>query len=418
MHARRRFILLAPGTLIAAAIVAAMLLLPRSAPAEAGAFRTCALAATGAVECRGDDSHGAPAGGSRTASTTPANVSGLSRGMATVSLDGDRSCALSKKRGVECRRLDAAGRVGAVVPSSCMTPFCANTPLDVAGLTSGVGQITAGAGAGLGGSINGTVTDEDTGAPLSDICITVFDAEPLSNFFAEGLTDGDGSYSVGGLAAGDYLVAFDDCRSPRTYVFEFYDDKPDFASADLVAVIAESKTPGIDAALKVGGSINGTVTDAGTDAPLPGICVEINDAAFTFGIFDSTDANGSYSVGGLPAGDYKVSFFDCGDGSTYLTEWYDDKPDFDSADLVAVIAPSKTSGINAALARLAVFGDVSCDSIVDAVDPLLILQLVAGLVQSLACESSADVDLNGLIDPLDALIILQFIAGLVDSLPP
>lgn len=63
-------------------------------------------------------------------------------------------------------------------------------------------------------------------------------------------------------------------------------------------------------------------------------------------------------------------------------------------------------------------GDVNCNGIVDSIDPLLILQFSASLLQSLSCESAADVDLNGLINSLDALIILQFIAGLIASLPP
>ena len=66
----------------------------------------------------------------------------------------------------------------------------------------------------------------------------------------------------------------------------------------------------------------------------------------------------------------------------------------------------------------ALLGDVSCDGVINSIDPLLILQLVADFLQSLSCESAADVDLNGSIDALDALIILQFIAGLISSLPP
>ena len=63
-------------------------------------------------------------------------------------------------------------------------------------------------------------------------------------------------------------------------------------------------------------------------------------------------------------------------------------------------------------------GDANCDSIVDSIDPLLILQYSANALRTLSCEEAADVDLNGAIDPLDALLILQFIAGLIDSPSP
>ncbi len=63
-------------------------------------------------------------------------------------------------------------------------------------------------------------------------------------------------------------------------------------------------------------------------------------------------------------------------------------------------------------------GDVSCDRDLDSTDPLLILQFLARLLQTLSCESAGDVDLNGVINSLDALIILQHLAGLIGSLPP
>ncbi|GAG43963.1 unnamed protein product, partial [marine sediment metagenome] len=67
----------------------------------------------------------------------------------------------------------------------------------------------------------------------------------------------------------------------------------------------------------------------------------------------STDASGAYTMGGLPIGDYKVQFNDCGDPAMYVGEWYNDQPDFESADLVPVTAGVNTSGIDAALVNAA-----------------------------------------------------------------
>ena len=64
-----------------------------------------------------------------------------------------------------------------------------------------------------------------------------------------------------------------------------------------------------------------------------------------------TDSDGAFTVGGLPGGDYRVWFYDCGLG-TFLDEYYDNQTDLDSADPVAVIAGADTPGINAALSSL------------------------------------------------------------------
>jgi hypothetical protein len=63
-------------------------------------------------------------------------------------------------------------------------------------------------------------------------------------------------------------------------------------------------------------------------------------------------------------------------------------------------------------------GDVNCDGQVTAVDAALILQLVAGLVDSLPCEDAADVNQDGSVTAVDATLILQFVAGFIDTLPP
>ncbi|MCI0778165.1 MAG: hypothetical protein J4N95_08285 [Chloroflexi bacterium] len=63
-------------------------------------------------------------------------------------------------------------------------------------------------------------------------------------------------------------------------------------------------------------------------------------------------------------------------------------------------------------------GDANCSGSVDAIDAALVLQLTAGLVDSLSCQQNADANEDGSLNAIDATLILQFVAGLLPSLPP
>lgn len=63
-------------------------------------------------------------------------------------------------------------------------------------------------------------------------------------------------------------------------------------------------------------------------------------------------------------------------------------------------------------------GDANCDGDATAVDAALILQLSAGIVDSLECEDAADVNGDGAGNSIDAALVLQFAAGIIDSLSP
>ena len=73
-------------------------------------------------------------------------------------------------------------------------------------------------------------------------------------------------------------------------------------------------------------------------------------------------------------------------------------------------------------------GDVNCDKVTNSIDAALILQVDAGLIDTVPCRNSADVIRDGAINSLDAAIVLQIEAGLccdepltaelsIDSLP-
>jgi len=91
-----------------------------------------------------------------------------------------------------------------------------------------------------------------------------------------------------------------------------------------------------------------------------------------------------------------------------------------AGDLRLVIQTSDASSWNfgVSIGTGVLVGDVDCNGVVDPVDAALILQFVAGMVNSLPCPQNGDVDENGSTASTDAALILQFSAGIIDSLPP
>jgi Ca2+-binding RTX toxin-like protein len=96
-------------------------------------------------------------------------------------------------------------------------------------------------------TVSGTVTDEPSGLPLSNICVDVVDADFLSFFTT--VTDGAGVYRAP-VRQGSYKVVFYDwCDQRNDHRSEWYHGKPDIVTADEVAVTTPAGASGVDASL-------------------------------------------------------------------------------------------------------------------------------------------------------------------------
>lgn len=222
--------------------------------------------------------------------------------------------------------------------------------------TSGInGTLAETTGSGSGtASISGTVTESDPGAgPLdspnrgvNNACVRLYDLS--RDLVAETNADADGDYTLSQLDPGLYRVEFSDCTNGYS-VTEWWRDQPDFESANAIELDAGESRTGIDAHLAHAGRISGRVQSTATSQGLEDVTVEVYTAE-EGDLYTSTQtgANGSYLVGSLPPGEYKV-FFQA--TATYRAEWYGDKPNFGSADVVTVAAKQTTSSIDASLAN-------------------------------------------------------------------
>ena len=104
----------------------------------AGYLHTCALTSAGAVHCWGKGDNGQLGDGSATESRTPVSVNGLSSDVSAIAAGGNQSCALTSAGAVKCWGANGLGQLG----DSSTTQR--NTPVDVSGLSSGVAAITIG----------------------------------------------------------------------------------------------------------------------------------------------------------------------------------------------------------------------------------------------------------------------------------
>ncbi|HEX9066951.1 MAG TPA: carboxypeptidase regulatory-like domain-containing protein, partial [Streptosporangiaceae bacterium] len=235
-----------------------------------------------------------------------------------------------------------------------------------ASITVTQGSVTAGIDARMkpGATITGRITNR-AGHPVGDVCVflnPVTGAGAGGNF-GLGVLDRQGRFSAGNLPPGQYQVIYSGMFNPRRgcarspYADWQFGGTGVGAAPGLISARGGTVTTGANAILPPAGRISGTVTDTAGRA-LPNLCVQAI-AASGAGTFAGTSRHGTYTLGALPPGRYKVEFTSCsGDfvffgqtGLNYASQWYKNKLSRASASVVVVRPSVTTTGIDGALAR-------------------------------------------------------------------
>lgn len=188
------------------------------------------------------------------------------------------------------------------------------------------------------GVIRGTVTDAATGAPVNGACVQVLDRE-TENSWAYGCVGADGRYSLTPTqASGTYALRVTDAQG--RYAVTYSGGAAGLADAKTYTVTRESEVT-VDLPMRLGGRITGRVLDQRTEQPIEGVCPRPypgREGKYLYGpTVSCSDASGTWSVAGLPAGSYAMHLVPRF-GSDYSPEgvWLDKEDSQATANLYSV----------------------------------------------------------------------------------
>jgi 5-hydroxyisourate hydrolase-like protein (transthyretin family) len=182
-----------------------------------------------------------------------------------------------------------------------------------------------------GAKVSGTLTEATSAAPVAQALVMM---NGPNDFYRSATTDASGRYSAVGLPSGLYRISFIPPGAADHLT----------SLSRLVTLTAPVALDGVDAALSQGGAISGVVT-AADGTPLKNAQVYASDVDGDTG-YANTDAQGKYTINGLPSGMYALQFVD---RQTFIEQFYNRQYDVARMNRVAVTAPNTTAGIDAAL---------------------------------------------------------------------
>ncbi|HWF50747.1 MAG TPA: hypothetical protein VG294_08920 [Solirubrobacteraceae bacterium] len=203
------------------------------------------------------------------------------------------------------------------------------------------------------GTIHGTVTAASTAAAVGNYEVDLYDSSMTE--LQSTCTGVDGSYGFTGLGTASYFVDFSGknvCAAASSLAPQWYNARILASNATVVPVTDGADTPNINAALKDGSEITGTVTAAATGLPVANVSVQI--LAVTGPVLETvcTGPAGTYTAVSLNAGPDIVEFVSdasCGPVESYATQFYNGAATAAGASPVDLGEGTVSSGIDAHL---------------------------------------------------------------------
>jgi len=184
-------------------------------------------------------------------------------------------------------------------------------------------------------TISGTIIDSEV--PVEGIIVQISNA----NCGIRSVTGSTGTFSIDVYGPDIVLRIGYDQDNNDVFEFDFPNWPKEYCVNNIISdilglsIVVENTIPL--------GSISGRVIDSLTGQAVSGSRVEVSDYQTNLGHREATtDADGYYTVNGLPTGQYRVQV--CADG--YISEWYPDTYVYDEATPVSVTVPGDTPNID------------------------------------------------------------------------
>jgi hypothetical protein len=197
------------------------------------------------------------------------------------------------------------------------------------------------------GRIEGAVREDGSGIPVDDtrVCAWEFDG---SGYGRCAWTDASGGYVIADVPPDEYVVEF----WPRSsnHLWQYYDHKERREEADPVLVGLSEVVTGVDADVLPAAGVEGVVRRADNNAPFAELFVHFWPLDKETFWPARPNEDGSFSIVGMPPGDYKVEFLPY--SSKWETQFWDDKASWEEAATLSLTAGNITTGIDADLVRV------------------------------------------------------------------
>ncbi len=240
------------------------------------------------------------------------------------------------------------------------------------------------------GSMSGTITS-NSGTPIAGAVVSLREAASPDANYTLRITGADGTYSMAGLAPGDYYVKF----SADNYFTEWYDEATHWSTGAVTITITAGVNLVLDEMLLQGGTISGVVTDdLGT--PLPDVRIDVYSSDGVKSKIAVTDAAGAYILKAIPAGTYALfadSDYTPSLVGDHASQWWNGLPPSTAYADVGKITVSSGSNdvVNFSLSRSRVSGTVT-----SADDSLPVEGVVVTLTESSTNQvAQTTTDVNG-----------------------
>ena len=294
----------------------------------------------------------------------------------------------------------------------------------VYGYSSAQGNITLNLASFVESKITGTVTDGTNGIENIDVQANRWNGNWWENV-SGAYTGPDGSYEIGGLAAGTYRVVFSDANGE--YAAETYGDVPGHnLDSGLDILIGEgSVVLDINAVLSPASWLTGMVIFSEPGEQMVSVQPYLlTESGWVNQGFTVIGTNGYYEFGGLAAGTYHVAFIDW--SGNYALETYNNIPgqNIESGTDIILAAASIALNINASLSPISQITGTVTDGTTGIQDVYVYAYLWNGEWWDWAGSSQTDTngfyEIGGLVEGTYRLEFYaqdgNYVSGVVDSI--